>query len=439
MSNENDPSTKDLYAILEVDETITQDELKKQYRKLALKYHPDKVQTTDGDEDDVKLEYELKFKEIISAYEILSDEEKRKQYDLQKNFRDANQGSDYGDGINTAFGNQTSKDISIPLKVTIKDLYNGKIIRYDIKRNVICEKCVGLGWRSRKNGKQYVPPLTECKTCDGAGYKQVRQQIAPGFFTKQNLVCKNCDGKGRYYKKPASSKNFCLKCNGKGIIEISESITVNIPRGSSDKDTIIIDNKADQELGKFKTGDLIFVLEEIDDEQTALKRYGDKDLITELTISLADAITGFKEKPIVKTLDGRLLRLSIPVGKVIRFGDILKVEGEGWPLNKNATRSGDLYIKFNIEFPADNWNSEMNDIIKIRNLLPAISDAKADILGDMPKDDIFNITMNSEDISNYDFVKDLPDIIDTSHNNGAEYGHNGDSANFTEMPECSQQ
>ena len=413
---ESSSENKDLYEILGVPEDAEQDQIKKAYRKLALQFHPDKAS-----DDDNKILNELKFKDITAAYQTLSDESKRKEYDNKKSYE---QYYDNDNGPNNhnshQYNSNKSKNEETKLKLKTSDLYNGKTLKFNTKRNIICKKCSGLGWRNKKDGTPYVPPVIDCNKCNSMGYKEIKRQIAPGFFTKQNVMCSTCHGMGKYYKKPNSPKNFCKDCNANCMIIENTVLTLSIPRGTLDGDIVTLGGKADEEIGKLGAGDLIFVVDEILEPNLNLERYG-PHILTHLTISLSEAITGLEDKFIVKTFDGRDLKLTTPKGKVIRPGDIIQIEQEGWPLNSYASKFGDLFILINIEFPPDNWMTEKSDVVKIRNILP----------NDITKQVVVDDPANTELVTTFNFIKELPEL--KSDGNGGDYN------TFDGTPQCAQQ
>ncbi|CCC68587.1 hypothetical protein NCAS_0B05030 [Naumovozyma castellii] len=431
----------DLYAVLGVASNATDSDIKKAYRKLALQHHPDKVVNSNSDDREAS---EIKFKEISAAYEILSDEDKRAHYDLYGSEEEQQRQQRQYDPFESFFNFEQdeepsrhyedpkrSPDVKIPLKMTIQELYNGKTFKFKFKRNVICDNCEGLGWRRRKNGQVTVPPEVECKLCKGQGFTEKVRMLAPGFATREKRKCKQCDGKGKHYAKANSEKNKCKKCHGEGLFAESKVLTVSVPRGLRDGDTIKVVNEADQELGKPKTGDLIFSIEEDQrcPKDVQLERKG-SNFMTELNISLAEALTGFKDKFVTKTFDGRILNLSIPPGKVIRPGNIIKIEQEGWPLNGEATKFGDLYISVNIEFPPDNWFTEKSDLTQIKNILPRSTSDKTKLSDD---------PLNTELLLKFEVLETLPDTLkegqDQGENNAESHGeYRGEGS-----PQCAQQ
>lgn len=428
------------YETLGVSQDATQTEIKKAYRKLALQHHPDKV--TD---ESLREASEVRFKEITAAYEVLSDEERRTRYDTYGDGSDEPEFEDesfmnFFTQFNGGFGfngagdggfaggepeSDRSEDVEVPLKVSMADCYNGKVFKFQSKRKIVCEKCEGSGWRRRSGGS---PPQTDCKSCRGRGYKEQLRRFAPGMVAQQTVVCGICHGKGKYVSKPTSEKNQCKKCRGDGMVEESKPLTVSIPRGTRHGDRIVLEGEADQQMGKSTAGDLVFIVDEGTEapENVKLERRG-YDLITNISISLAEAITGV-ERTLTKTLDGRILKLSVPCGKVISPGKIIKVEQEGWPLNSHATKFGDLYVIVNIIFPKDNWFSEKSDLLKIKNILPS-EPAHNDIEADPG---------NTEEITGMKLVDELPDY--TGPND--QYAHEGPASGaFYDdgTPQCAQQ
>ncbi|QLQ82429.1 hypothetical protein HG537_0H01910 [Torulaspora globosa] len=412
-----------LYEVLGVSRDATEAEIKRAYRKLALQHHPDKVQ------ESLREESEVRFKEITAAYEVLIDDEKRAHYDR------------YGDGNGFEFEEEAfmnffhgfgpdgyagfeqqeserSGDVQVALKVSMADCYNGKSFKFQCKRNIVCERCRGTGWR-RRNGQVVTGPEVECRPCGGRGSKQRIRRVAPGFAATETVQCANCGGKGTHAARPSSDKNKCRKCGGDGLVKELKSLKVSIPRGSRQGDQIVLEGEADQEIGKPVTGDLVFVVEEgtTCPEGVDLTRQG-FDLVTHLTISLAEAVTGFNKR-LTKTLDGRILNLNVPAGKVIRPGDIVKIPSEGWPIDFG--KAGDLYAIVTIEFPPDNWFSERSDLLRVRNVLPGESNPSP--LDEDPS--------NTETVTSMTVVHELPNI--------SNQGQYRDSDAKSGTPGCTQQ
>lgn len=379
------------HEILGVSQDATKEEIKKAYRKLALRYHPDKV--IDPEE---KIESEIRFKEITTAYEIL-------YHDKPQNSK-----QDFNDDFMNFFNEEQekkSKDVQIDIELTLKELYNGKVLKFQLTKDVICSLCLGNGWRHRKNGELYTPPFTTCKDCNGQGYiekKRTRQTFFNTMEFIEQVTCVKCHGQGKYRPRPTTEKNKCKQCHGDGLVKESKPVSVNVPRGSDYDDRIRVIGEGDENLTGEKPADIVFTFKKKDgsSDLTSLERI-DNDLHTSLTVSLADAITGFQDRFLTKTYDDRILNLSIPKGKVLRPGNIIKVKGEGWPYKESGPdyRFGDLYVSINIEFPPDNWYTEKSDLVQIRTILPEIRN---------PTSDNTNNPQNTETVNDFEIVDELP-------------------------------
>jgi DnaJ family protein A protein 2 len=177
---------------------------------------------------------------------------------------------------------------------------------------------------------------------------------------QETVICASCTGTGQVFK----DKEKCKKCKGKRTIQTRKMLELYIPRGSREGDKIVLPGEADQ-VPDQEPGDIIFVLKETDHE--TFERAGN-DLMTEIEITLAEALTGFS-RPVVKHLDGRGLSIRTDKGKILRPGQILKIDGEGMPVKKSDLR-GDLYLTVHVEFPEDGFFIEKNQMSSIRNLLP---------------------------------------------------------------------
>ncbi|ORX90055.1 dnaJ-like protein subfamily A member 2-like protein [Basidiobolus meristosporus CBS 931.73] len=336
------------YEILGVERDATDSEIKKAYRKLAMKFHPDK----NPDEGE-------KFKEISHAYEILSDPDKREHYD-RFGEEGGNGGGDYGmnpeDIFAQFFGGgfggpsfgaggprnwkQRGEDIVHPLKVTLEDLYNGKATKMALQRNVICSHCHGKGGKSGA--------VKKCTSCDGHGVKMTMRQIAPGMMQQMQVACTSCDGKGEIIKE----KDRCKKCKGKKVTNERKILEAFIDKGMKDGQKIVVKGEADQEPG-IETGDVVLVVKQQDHD--TFERKG-ADLLAHVKITLTEALCGFS-KCIVTHLDGRGLVVNHPPGEVIKPGDVKCIMGEGMPQYKRPFDKGNLYVQFDVEFPPNGWLS----------------------------------------------------------------------------------
>lgn len=328
----------DYYDILGVSRDASESHIKKAYRKLSLKYHPDK---------DPSEEAKTKFVELANAYEVLGDEEKRRIYDQygeeglkhngQQNFHNPFD-------IFSAFGNfgrassnsqqmQQNKgpDVEIELEVTLKDLYLGRVLDVAHRKQTLCHKCRGTGAKKASD-------VTTCGGCKGTGMKVKVQQLGPGFVQQTQTVCDECGGKG---KKVTST---CPHCGGKKVEVGEDNLMVSIERGMVDGEKIVFSQQAD-ESPDTTPGDLVFRL--VTAPHKRFVRQGD-NLHFSLTVSLLEALVGFSKK--IKHLDGHTV--DVVRTEVTKPGQVLTIQGEGMPQHNFPSQTGDLLIEITVKFPA---------------------------------------------------------------------------------------
>lgn len=336
----------------------SQDELKKAYRKLALKYHPDK---NPEDPD--------KFKQISQAYEVLSDPKKRDTYD-KGGEQAIQEGGNGGGGFHFSspmdifdmfFGGggrrreRRGKDVVHQLPVSLKDLYNGSVRKLALQKNVICDKCEGRG------GKKGA--VEKCSNCKGSGVQVRIQQLAPGMVQQIQSMCSECQGQG----ERISPKDRCKACNAKKVVRERKILEVHVDKGMRDGQKITFSGEGDQEPG-LEAGDIIIVLEE--KEHESFRRSGN-DLLYKQTLELVESLCGFHKS--IKTLDDRELVVSTLPGEVIKHGDVKSVIGEGMPMYKNPFEKGRLILQFSVNFPDDNFLPP-EKLSLLKTLLPPAED-----------------------------------------------------------------
>lgn len=355
---------RDYYEVLGVEKSADQEAIKKAYRKLAVKYHPDR---NPGDK-----EAEDKFKEATEAYEVLSDEKKRPLYD-QYGFAGVegmNQGGgaqyshafhDFSDlfggagggfsdifdsifgggfsgGSSRSRGGPTSgSSLRYDLNIQFKDAVYGTQATIRFKHNEVCSECHGSGAAAGASKKT-------CPTCHGIG--QVRQ--GNGFFTIQQ-TCPTCRGKGTSIDKP------CSYCRGTGIQEKNKSMSLNIPAGTSHGKRIVISGQGDAGENGGPAGDLVIVIH-VENHQY-FERDGN-DLYCAIPISMSQAALGCEIT--VVGLDGKKIDIKVPEGT--QNGKLLRVKNEGVPFT-NSSKKGDLYIQVQVEVPT-RLNSKQKDLLK---------------------------------------------------------------------------
>jgi molecular chaperone DnaJ len=338
----------DYYKILGVSKKSTTEEIKKAYRKLAIKFHPDK--------NPGNIEAENKFKEIKEAYEILSDPQQRKIYDRYKDspfgfdFTTArnktNSSSDFfnefDDIFNDFFGGKTRKtsrsssnnkapkrgrDIRYELTLTLEEAYTGKRIEMEIPREEICSLCNGTGANQGTSKKI-------CKTCNGKG-QVTRSQ---GFFNLK-YTCPDCNGTGIEIESP------CKKCNGKGVLEKNKKVTLNIPSGVETGTKLKYSGQGSFGINGGPSGDL-FVIINVKSHKT-FKREGN-DIIINIDIDFTDAVFGCEKS--VKAINGKHIKLKIPAGT--QNGTKFVLKGYGIK-DLNSEDIGDMIVINNIIIPTN--------------------------------------------------------------------------------------
>ena len=342
--------SKDYYKILGVEKDSSKDEIKKAFRVLAHKYHPDKK---NGDE--------AKFKEVNEAYSVLSNEKKRAEYDSYGRvfgdgvsgtgfggfegfdfggFSDAFSGAngsgfgtefDLGDIFGEFFGGRErrqkrGRDISIDLEINFAESVFGIERRVLISKNSKCAECDGTG---AKKGTE----LKTCEVCNGRGrIKETRRSILGSFTTE--TACRECLGAGKI------PKEVCTTCRGAGIFNKQEEIVIKVPAGINDGEMIRISGMGEG-ISKGESGDLYVKIHVA--KHPILKKEG-TNIVMPLDIKITDSILGGKYN--IDTLDGKI-EVKIPEGS--KDGDVLRVKGRGVVISKS--KRGDLLLKLKIRIP----------------------------------------------------------------------------------------
>lgn len=345
------------YDLLGVKPNATPDELKKSYRKLALKYHPDKNPDTDSAE---------KFKNISQAYEVLSDAKKREIYDKggEQALKEGGGGEGgfsspmdifdmfFGGGGRRGRKENKGKDVIHQLGVSLEDLYNGTTRKLALQKNVICDKCEGKGGKAGA--------VIKCTTCKGTGSQVILNQLGAGMYQQIHTQCRECDGQG----EKINPKDMCKNCQGRKIVQERKILEVHIDKGMEDGQKITFMGEGDQSPG-LEPGDIIIILEEKDHSTFRRK---DMDLYMKLDIGLTEALCGFKRP--IKTLDARTIVISVLPGEFIKPSEVKCVLNEGMPMYKNPFEKGRLIITFNVKFPDKNA-IDLKKIAELEKVLPA--------------------------------------------------------------------
>lgn len=312
----------DYYDTLEIKSDATESEVKKAFRRLSAKYHPDKNQ---GNEEAHK-----KYVEINKAYEILNDPEKRQIYDLrgQQGLDEHLQG-----GTMDMWGNRRGQprgpNAHADIPVDLAELYNGAVKEMSMQKNVICHKCRGTG---AKDGQ-----TTKCRACGGKGVRMQKVQMGIGMTMQMQTTCDVCGGKG------ITHAENCPVCRGRKVVPTKKTLIVQIEKGMRDGQEIVFPRESEQSPD-YMPGDVIFTLRQR--PHHTFRREGN-DLHTDLTISLKEAILGFSKR--IRHLDDHYTEVSS--NEIIQPFQVKKIAGQGMPIHGVPSQFGDLYVRFIVELP----------------------------------------------------------------------------------------
>jgi molecular chaperone DnaJ len=335
--------TKDLYKILGVDKGASQDDIRRAYRKLARKYHPD------ANREDPKAEE--RFKEVQHAYEVLSNPEKRREYDEGPRTFFGSQGAgqrggaafedfsdllggfgNLGDIFGRSSGNARTtsvkgENITVNVRLNFKDALNGVTTRVGVPVEEACGECRGTG------AAPGTAPLT-CPECGGRGV-QSRDQ---GFFAL-STPCSRCGGEGRIIERP------CTVCGGNGRVRKNRQVKVRIPAGAKDGMKVRIPGRGSAGRRGGPAGDL-YVVTRVEDHPV-FKRRGD-DFVVEVPVSFVEAVLGAQIE--VPKPGGGTVKVKLPAGT--QDGKQFKVRGAGAPrAKKNGAEKGNLIVRVGVVVP----------------------------------------------------------------------------------------
>ncbi|WP_308719740.1 molecular chaperone DnaJ [Komagataeibacter xylinus] len=327
----------DYYAALEVSRDANGDEIKRAYRKLAMKYHPDR---NPGD-----AEAENKFKEISEAYDVLKDDQKRAAYDRfgHAAFEGGGPGAggfDFGGGgLGDIFeqmfgdmmggrrgGRRSGADIQVQVSITFAEAFAGVKKEITIPTRVTCKSCDGTGSADKDQ-----PPET-CPSCHGAGKVRAQQ----GFFAIER-PCPTCHGTGRLIRNP------CKECHGAGTVEKNRTIEVSIPAGVEDGTRIRITGEGEAGGKGVPAGDLYV---HVSVEAHAIFQRDGANIYCRVPVRMGQAALGTEiEVPVV---DGSRAKVKIPAGT--QTGEHFRLRGKGFSVLRSSAR-GDMYIQVVVETP----------------------------------------------------------------------------------------
>ena len=401
------------YDILEVEKNASEHEIKKKWKKLVFKYHPDKLP------EDKKEQGEAKIKELNEAYGVISDPEKRKIYDMfgkEGLEGHGNMGGMEGMGgmggmedILNQFMNQgrpkrsNVQPVQCVKRVELEDLYKGKTVEKTITRTSLCYKCEFTGFVDKKSHN--------CTQCNGKGFVFKHIQMGPGMVTRIQQACQGCRGKG---VDNINSKK-CNSCNGKKHVSEEYTVKFDIKPGTYHENIIVIENEGHEILpekrgncGGNERGRVEVIINE--EDHPVFKRYiningmNPANLLIDFEIDLVDALCGFKKSFI--HLDGR--KLYITESEPIKDDYIKIIPDEGMFVKNSSYKKGCLYVRYKIKYPKELDIEQKEQIYKI-------------LTGKSYKEIIFSddykqvSTMDVEQFSKSYYSEDSDDDDDNGH------------------------
>lgn len=360
-------SKRDYYEVLGVDKSASADELKKAYRKAAIKYHPDKNPDDKTAED--------KFKEAAEAYDVLSSDDKKARYDryghagmggaagggqgygggmggfsmddIFERFGDV-----FGGGFGSFFGGgggssratqRRGTDLRVKVKLNLEEVVNGVTKKLKINKLTICDSCDGSGAKDPSS-------VSTCSTCKGAGSVTRVMNTMLGAMQTQS-VCPTCNGEGKTITSP------CVTCHSSGTTKKEEIVEVRIPAGVAEGMQLSVSGKGNAIKNGGISGDLLVLIEEIPHKE--LIRI-DNDLVYNLSVNVADAILGGSVE--IPTVESRA-KIKIEAGT--EAGRVLRLRGKGVP-NVNGYGVGDLLVIVDVYIPKSVSKTERAEIEKLR-------------------------------------------------------------------------
>lgn len=348
-------AAEDYYKLLELDKSANDKELKKSYRRLSKKYHPDK---NPDDEQAAQ-----KFVEISEAYEVLSDENLRRIYNQHghegvKQHRQQQQGggaarnpfdlfSQFFGGGGHFGGMRKGQNMEVRVALPLKDFYTGAVHEFKIEKQVICDHCDGSG---AEDGAR-----DHCDKCNGQGVVIQKQMLAPGIFQQMQMQCDKCGGRGQIIK------HKCSKCKGNRVVRAEEAFDVSVEKGMPKGVRVNYENDGDESPDMI-AGDLIVNLveeeprvaeKEEDRTDGTFFRRKDENLFWREVLSLREAWMGEWTRNLTH-LDGHVVQLSRKRGEVVQPGSVEVIPGEGMPVWKwegNGPEYGALHVEYVVVLP----------------------------------------------------------------------------------------
>ncbi|KAG6820943.1 hypothetical protein H0H93_009179 [Arthromyces matolae] len=329
-------AAKTFYEDLGLNSKASEKEIKRAYKQLSKKYHPDKNKAPDAND---------KFAGIARAYEVLSNQEKRSIYDQYgEDGLKAHEGGQHHanpfDMFQNFFGGgrhqqqQTRRGPSSvsEFEISLEDVYTGASIEFKARKRILCDHCRGSGAASDGD-------IHTCSTCGGSGVRLVKQQIFPGMVAQSQVTCNDCSGRGKIIKKQ------CPHCEGQKVVEHTAEYTLDVTPGMPEGHEVVFEGEAD-ESPDWEAGDIILRVRTRKDKGGWRRK--DSSLYWKETIGVDEALLGFERN--LTHLDGHTVRL-VRKG-VTQPGFVQTIQGEGMPIFEQSTH-GDLFVEYNVVLPLE--------------------------------------------------------------------------------------
>lgn len=389
---------KDYYDILGISKEASEYDIKKAYKKQALKHHPDRNPNN-------KEEAEEKFKKISNVYKVLTTPELKSRYDkfgedgLQEGQMSGGDPSEMFSNLQDMFfggfgrGRTNQKSYNkgpnreIILTINLKNLYLGKSSKIKLTKKIKCNNCNGTGGEGESS-------IINCNTCQGKG-KIIRIQQSGPFMQQIIQECYKCQSKGKIIK-PGSE---CKKCKGQKYLNQTKEVDIYVKAGMKHNDTIVLKGEGDWVPGCDEAGDLILKINHTESDSPFVR--DGNHLIYKKKINLYESLCGFEF--IIKHFDDKML--SVKVDKIIQSNMVMKIKNEGMPINDSLGQYGHLYVKFTVVFP-DKLSEERKKYL--RKILPRphteIWDITKDSMTQQEKENLECISLDYLNTKEYEYI-----------------------------------
>lgn len=331
----------DYYKVLEINRDATEKDITKAFRRLSLKYHPDK---NPGDQEAAQ-----RFIDINKAHETLSNADHRRVYDLQgeEGLERHLKGEDTDMWGNRRRGHSVRAETS----VTLEEFYNGGAREISFRKNIICPHCRGTG---AKDGK-----TATCPDCQGRGVKLEKVQVGAGFTMQMQTHCNKCRGTGKAFAE------VCPKCNGNRVVPTTKELRVEIEKGMRDGQQVVFERESEQHPD-YTPGDVIVILKQ--EPHPRFKRIGN-NLYHDCPLTMREALLGFRKT--VRHLDHHYTEIAMQ--DIAQPFSVKVIKGQGMPVHGDSDTFGDMHVKFKVSLPRQLSDDDKDLVRRIFDLDANIS------------------------------------------------------------------